>query len=100
MRSNLTAHGVVKRISGNDMTHDELLERMNLYTVCDKPTKPGMVCDNEHLRESYPEWFALRAVVERHRESAEHKDIPAGICIECGEKYPCPTIEDITEELG
>ena len=46
------------------MSHDELLARMNLYTVCDRPTKPGMICDNEHLKESYPEWFALRAVVE------------------------------------
>ena len=29
MKSNLTAHGVVKRISGNDMTYDELLAKIS-----------------------------------------------------------------------
>jgi len=46
------------------MTHDELLAKINYYTVCTQPTKPEMVCDNEHLKEFYPEWFALRAVVK------------------------------------
>lgn len=42
---------------------------------------------------------ALTAVIRQHAESVEWKDIPAGICIECGEKYPCPTIETIQREL-
>lgn len=63
------------------MTHDELLAKF-------KDLKPeSRVCN------------ALRAVVELHRESVEYKDIPAGICIEDGEQYPCPTIQAIEKEL-
>ena len=83
------------------MTHDELLARMNLYTVCDRPTKPGMVCDNEHLRESYPEWFALRAVVELHKPTVQTKDGEpiCGCAYGAWTVYPCPTIQAIEKEL-
>ena len=70
------------------MTHDELLAKI----------------DFELTMSDYDTWLAgaraLRAVVELHRESVEHKDIPAGICVEDGEQYPCPTIQAIEKELG
>ena len=72
------------------MTHDELLAIVSVSQAFLEEKEQFLLAK---------QMSALRAVVERHRESAEHKDIPAGICIECGEKYPCPTIEDITEEL-
>jgi len=85
------------------MTHDELLKEISFHTVCTEPTKPGMVCDNEHLREFYPEWFALRAVVELHRP---YESTNAGlICEFCVEndsrdhRYPCLTIQAIEKEI-
>lgn len=67
------------------MTHKELLENIDLTIKSDK-----------RGTELY---WAIRAVVKLHRESVEHKDIPAGICLEDGEKYPCPTIQAIEKEL-
>ncbi len=51
------------------MTHDELLAKINPYTTCTQSTKAKMICDNKHLKEIYPEWFALRAVVELAKPS-------------------------------
>lgn len=84
------------------MTRDELL---NIYTVCGQPTKDGSVCDGAHLKESYPEWFALRAVVELHKPVA---DIDKTVCGQCASLidpwdencYPCPTIQAIEKELS
>ena len=81
------------------MTHDELLEMINAYTICDRATKPAMVCDNKHLKEIYPEWFALKAVVELHAPNEW------GICDTCNigdyvVKYPCSTIQAIEKELA
>ena len=80
------------------MTHDELLAKINYYTVCTQPTKPEMVCDNEHLKEIYPEWFALRAVVELHKPVTT---TIGSFCKACGitSDYPCPTIQAIEKEL-
>lgn len=80
MKSNLMAHGVDKRISGNDMTHDELRDYIDKFDAA------GMV--NE------PAVKALRAVVELHKP--DH----VGECM-CtyGVAYPCPTIQAIEKEL-
>jgi hypothetical protein len=82
MKSNLTAHGVVKRISGDDMTHDELLAKIESNI------------DKEVWLHNMSE--TLRAVVELHKPSD-------GQCYEChyeGRNYPCHTIQAIEKELN
>lgn len=90
MKSNLTAHGVVKRISGNDMNHDELMAKF-------KDLKPeSRVCK------------ALRAVVELHKcELRGHSFTDDGrygvtiyMCIKCNVPYPCEDIQAIEKELA
>ena len=80
------------------MTHDELLAKLDAYTICTLPTKAGMVCDNAHLKEMYPEWFALRAVVELHRPM-ENSPYCEHCCL-AGFEYPCFTIQAIEKELN
>ena len=90
------------------MTRDELLEQINFYTICTRETKPGMVCDNKHLRKIYPEWFALRAVLEVHTPwtYTNYRGQEIQFCRGCWQgiedgfiEYPCPTIQAIEEEL-
>lgn len=83
------------------MNHDELLEMINAYTICDRETKPGMVCDNKHLKEIYPEWFALKAIVELHKKDVRGNcDICTWITNGGLVMYPCPTIQAIEKELN
>jgi len=88
------------------LTHDELLKKINIYTICIQPTKAGMVCDNQHLKEIYPEWFALRAVVELHKPCDPVSDDKFVTCEICNYEYdreypyPCETIQAIEKELG
>ena len=70
------------------MTHDELLAKIDGLNYLGRVGYISSI------------WNALHAVVELHRESVEHKDIPAGICVEDGEHYPCPTIQAIEKELS
>lgn len=82
MKLNLTAHGVDKRISGDDMTYDELLALILHMT------------DEEDL------WYfrkALKSVVELHK-SVIHA-LPNETCLACQDLYPCPTIQAIEKEL-
>jgi len=70
------------------MTHDELLEKINRYS----------------LRTSMLDtlgWNALRAVVELHKP----KKIPDWVHVDglmcwCAHMYPCPTIKAIEKELA
>ena len=79
------------------MTHDELLARINelKYEVGDS----GM---NEEHKASY----ALRAVVELHKEMKVKRTLSDGDwfeteqCEGCLDFYPCPTIQAIEKELG
>lgn len=75
------------------MTHDELISTINKGI-----TMVGQRMAT-HEEDALLYRKALRAVVGLHKESTEWKDIPAGICLEDGELYPCPTIQKITEEL-
>jgi hypothetical protein len=79
------------------MTYDELLAKMERVLTLDPTIGKEW---QETVNGLFKQHKALRAVVELHRESVEHKDIPAGICIEDGEQYPCPTIQAIEKELG
>ena len=89
MKSNLTALGVVKRISGNEMTHDELMVKIE--------------ASDDNLN-----FYALRAVVELHNQGntgeCGDEDCCGGftpdICGYCHDEYPCPTIQAIEKELG
>jgi len=71
------------------MTHEELLEKINRYS----------------LRTSMLDtlgWNALRAVVELHKPSPIPDWVPTEdklICW-CAHVYPCPTIQAIEKELG
>lgn len=101
MKCRLMALGNLRRISGDDMTYDELLEFINKDI-----NEGGFVA-------AIGEWFpnrslyALRAVVELHTPyhvSGHHSD-PFECCLECNHEcdrrfpYPCPTIQAIEKEL-
>jgi hypothetical protein len=77
------------------MTHDELLAKINAL----EETIHRELSNTLILGSATP-FQALRAVVELHKESTEWKDIPVGICLEDGERYPCPTIQAIEKELS
>lgn len=62
------------------MTHDELLALLNAKSDSD-------------------EVHALRAVVELHKPFDFTWGEPFTAC-QCGEMYPCPTIQAIEKELG
>ena len=73
------------------MTHDELLAKINVKIKCDSS-------------EVFKLYKALRAVVELHKPANDgNKDI----CRECANLidpwdengYPCPTIQQIQEQL-
>ena len=68
------------------MTHDELLAKLNSYQ-----------CGS-----AFAEMFknAVRAVVELHKPYGEFIDgKPSFRCQANHEKYPCPTIQKIMDEL-
>ena len=78
------------------MTHDELLEHINKDI------------DQGGFANACGEWFparslfALRAVVELHKEKLD--DVGRPVCSECTinlswKHYPCPTIQEIEKEL-
>ena len=70
------------------MTHDELLENIDLTIKSDK-----------RGTELY---WAIRAVVELHRpvHNAYDTDYSWWGCLMCEEVYPCPTIQAIEKELS
>jgi hypothetical protein len=78
------AHGNLRRISGDDVTHDELLHTISADFAHNKAIQ------------------ALYEVVELHKPTY---DFETGYCLNCayvgGElmSYPCPTIQAIEEEL-
>jgi len=74
------------------VTHDELLS----------------ICDNYTFKDSGEPVRALRAVVELHKPSEDSDEFKNIGCEACGfnseymqyiQKYPCPTIQAIEEEL-
>ena len=65
------------------MTHDELLAKLSSSQVFGK----------QFGAKAY---LALRAVVELHKCSNPRFDL---LC-DCGNSYPCPTIQAIEKELG
>ena len=73
------------------MTHDELLAHINSklkFCTCDRWIKKCWEDDNQP-------WLALRAVVELHKCSNPRFDL---LC-DCGQPYPCLTIQEIEKEL-
>ena len=79
------------------MTHDELLDR-----IAQEGLKPDGNVLNTRLV------LALRAVVELHTpiydNSCSDPDCCGGpypdLCDDCGDNYPCPTIQAIEKELA
>ena len=79
------------------MTHDELLDR-----IAQEGLKPDGNVLNTRLV------LALRAVVELHTpiydNSCSDPDCCGGpypdLCDDCGDDYPCATIQAIEKELG
>ena len=70
------------------MTHDELLARIQSDYE-----------ENKHFRDE-PKWkpfAALRAVVELHKQDWISLTDSSGC--DCGDSYPCPTIQAIEKEL-
>ncbi len=63
------------------MTHDELLAKIDSFSCC-----------------SGAHEIALRAVVELHKQDWISWSDGSGC--ECGNAYPCPTIQAIEKELG
>lgn len=56
-----------------------------------------------HARTDVPALVAaLRAVLERHVPTSadHHDDYETPWCRECGEDFPCPTVETIRQHLG
>ena len=105
MKLNLTAHGGVKRISGNDMTHDELLAKI------DKQLRDFVPMGTKAIPLSVDRFmFALRAVVELHKPwDVETEGGTFTLCNDCSRRvdlpgygilYPCKTIQAIEKELA
>ena len=83
MRLPLMAHGSLRRINGDDMNHDELLQVIDVY--------------NDGKGDAFGN--ALRAVVELHKPT---KSINGYVyCPLCrAQLYPCPTVEAVEKELN
>ncbi len=84
------AHGSLRRISGDDMTHNELVARVNKL-------------EDSYDTEGYA-WGALKAVVELHNPvdvswKNDGSKILCSTCSEGSDVYPCPTIQAIEKEL-
>lgn len=84
---------IPSRWDENQMTHDELLTKIDDY----------FDTDNFHLHKN-----ALRAVVELHKPISDNSCSDPGccggpypdLCEICSEHYPCETIEAIEKELA
>jgi hypothetical protein len=79
---------------GRTMTHDELLEKIQVFLVA---TELQSLEDFEGTKMLK----ALRAVVELHKpwETLPELKNPLVWCETCEENYPCPTIQAIEKEL-
>jgi len=79
------------RVDGCAMTHDDLLEKIKKYT------KGAGLLDSRA-------WAAVKAVANTHHAYQESEDGPF-LCAECTaisrrrQIYPCPTIEDLADQL-
>ena len=72
------------------MTHDELLAEIDRYLV---PT----LAESEIGNKAIGILKALRAVVELHKQDWISLTDSSGC--DCGDSYPCPTIQAIEKEL-
>jgi hypothetical protein len=97
-------HGNLRRISGEAMTHDELLEKVNIRAAWQEKRSDGttiLVIDYDDA----PNTKALRAVVELHKPypSKPHKPDGVLLCRECTDystaNWPCSTIQAIEKEF-
>lgn len=97
MKSLLMAHGNLRRISGDEMTHDELLVKIDGLNYLGRVGYISSI------------WNALRAVVELHKPMfIETEGGEFALCSDCsrrvdlpgyGIQYPCKTIQAIEKEL-
>jgi len=81
------------------MTHDELLDKVELTLVTYISRYYGSKKDVELRSDVIDSLQALRAVVELHKPEHSHSGYRCTVCF-IDTTYPCETIEAIEKELN